>query len=1808
MGSKTGTFAAVERQQADQVLASGFAPLMVNEFVFGSFETVVSTVSVVEDAISQRTKYVASLLTYRSSFVKSSRMYTASDLNFTIEERWSMLKLDLELPVINEYKRSAIARKRLADVRRYRRACMRAYKARLVQYQSGSVEEDRIDKRERREMVQRAIAAQKKAKEVSNVWKAKTKLDRKNEIRLRREQKWFSDVPSERIEYQMFSAISRVAQGARKLERVIDSLDAAVGDQRITEIVDDVASSAGNVRNITDYTSQVIDWLKSAVDSIKKHFHQWFIIPVTGLFAWLISKYTGLVSFFRSAIVSYLEKIVPKSVVAYIFEPKVEHQSFVSMDFISTAIKVAVKVLISPLGLVLPRNWMTWLERETIGQRDANLDSVLMYCMRAINTLSYRIQSWMGCKECFDIFTDKTRVVAKWIAASDKAVDALEQDKTVENWFALDSLRTAGLDLRLEWIDAPQTASMIERQVGKIRATLNQLSGLVKASENIRKEPVFVMIQGIPGIGKTAMTQWFVSECLVRSGIVNKPVDDSDFAFQDFVRNVETNIWSKGTSEFFEGYAGQKVFIIDDFGQTKVQKTDKETIYSQIIAAMNIFAYPLNMATLEQKGKVYFGSELLFGSTNLSSMKAQVDTVLNESGAFFRRITFGYKLVLVNRDVMMPGSKKLNPICLDRYMANNDGAFPYDWYSAVPHNFDTGVACGDPISLSDLVELVVEKLEMNHKIHQSKQGHYHKFLRKIAYQAGSVEFAPGAPFEEQEPDFWRNPFEVEMNDLNQMFSHESPRAGPPDPILERCYRYEADAYAPPDVTIDQNVIPESGYINSRARQLWAEHDKLRTQGTKEDLEDFINSTGVRIEDLTTVLPDWWGPLFGKLCPFWMKPSQVEGGKGCSWHPALDDLEIPLHGQDKIEVTEKATIDLMAWQISLAFVSVAMFVMWFSCVLWQWLKPLMTFVVEVIIPTISNACMRIWNWLRGLFRPERHVRHEMRIVGDEVSSDGAVDKIMRNVVRLAVRKPGEENKLDAIGSILAISGSVFAVPTHYLGQLKQLVTQGYSNISMYYVGNKRDAFCKFSECTIEEFLNFDVWNPADKEVCFMNIPRSMIPARGDIRHFFCDRDHNVMINSGRIMDLHKAKIVSTAGGFSFRYHTLSAVGTYRPKMEWTMVDNKKVQQTAIVEAPISTIAGDCGSPLMFSSGTIKDGKYLVGIHVAGTFRDTIVEYGKHQAYTAVITRDMVDLAFVKLTESVVFEAEGLIVRTMGNVGDNINTSFQCPLPENSMVSVGLMETPLRVNTNTSINKEDPPWRDMFGPCPKKPAWLRNFVNDGVLIEPWRNAVSKYDTIVPIVEGDWIEPCMSVAVSQFSRLTVSKPRFVLSFEQAVLGIPARSFGGLNRGSSPGYPLCRMRDADNKIVSNKRWLFATDTTIDYTNELTDWLVNEVDDIVSAATRGERLAHFYTDFLKDELRPNDKVKAGKTRLVSGCPLPYCIAVRMYFGAFIASFYESRILSGMAPGVKNIKEWGDMVKFLEEVSEGKEPVGFDGDFSAFDASELPVVLWRIFDYIDDWYKSVDHDEKGSRVRRVLFYDLVESLHISSDGCLNGQVVQWCKSLPSGHPLTTIVNSFYSLFCLVVGFDFATDGTKTGKFWNLCRPQTYGDDNLIVLHESVQGIFNQDVMAMAMEKRLYLTYTDASKSAELLANKKLSDMTFLKRGFRKVKFRGNVLVLCPLDIQSIIFRNYHFKSEAQRRVDRCEKAEMMLQELSMHEKDVWDKYARRIYEVLAEENFSVNGFKYPKVSFSQSFYLLEVFESSRFIEPWDNCDVADTGL
>ena len=139
------------------------------------------------------------------------------------------------------------------------------------------------------------------------------------------------------------------------------------------------------------------------------------------------------------------------------------------------------------------------------------------------------------------------------------------------------------------------------------------------------------------------------------------------------------------------------------------------------------------------------------------------------------------------------------------------------------------------------------------------------------------------------------------------------------------------------------------------------------------------------------------------------------------------------------------------------------------------------------------------------------------------------------------------------------------------------------------------------------------------------------------------------------------------------------------------------------------------------------------------------------------------------------------------------------------------------------------------------------------------------------------------------------------------------------------------------------------------------------------------------------------------------------------------------------------------------------GDFSDYDGTLHPKILWKVYEIIESFYANDDSFQEGDdKVRKELWHNIVCSTHI------NGNILYNLNhSQPSGNPATAILNSMYnSIACRYTFYKRCSY-----NFNEEVVMIAYGDDNVLSISDTVKGKFNQETMSEDFAE-IGMTYTD----------------------------------------------------------------------------------------------------------------------------------------
>lgn len=359
--------------------------------------------------------------------------------------------------------------------------------------------------------------------------------------------------------------------------------------------------------------------------------------------------------------------------------------------------------------------------------------------------------------------------------------------------------------------------------------------------------------------------------------------------------------------------------------------------------------------------------------------------------------------------------------------------------------------------------------------------------------------------------------------------------------------------------------------------------------------------------------------------------------------------------------------------------------------------------------------------------------------------------------------------------------------------------------------------------------------------------------------------------------------------------------------------------------------------------------------------------------------------------------------------------------------------------------------------------------------------------------------------------------LSLAEAVVGIQnLEHYDGIELSTSEGYPLVASRPS---TAHDKRWLFKINVSGSY--PCLDEIHPKLQDILQEkqTQREQNIVPFtvFTDCLKDIKLPKEKcLIPGKTRIFSISPVDFTIQCRQYFLDFAVAYQESRFNVDHAIGIDcNSLQWTQLASCLLSISNNIVVA----DYKKFGPTLMATCVWYAFEIMIQWYEAHgDTSPMNRQIREIMRYETQFSLHLM----LNLIYQVHCGS-PSGHPLTTIINSLVNNMYIMYSFLYL--GFLTSEFDKYVKLVTYGDDLIMAVKDEILDKFNCKTISQVLE--IYgIVLTDASKNQDVVMSRSLLDpaVTFLKRTFIPHPTRYGVYLAC-LDKRAVLeICNWTFKS------------------------------------------------------------------------------------
>ncbi|WP_334168694.1 hypothetical protein, partial [Phocaeicola paurosaccharolyticus] len=652
---------------------------------------------------------------------------------------------------------------------------------------------------------------------------------------------------------------------------------------------------------------------------------------------------------------------------------------------------------------------------------------------------------------------------------------------------------------------------------------------------------------------------------------------------------------------------------------------------------------------------------------------------------------------------------------------------------------------------------------------------------------------------------------------------------------------------------------------------------------------------------------------------------------------------------------------------------------------------------------------------------------------DVQCQDIIKKVLKSNAYELRFKRSDEMPYSRSGQGLFITNNFMLVPHHFIDFYLEVLEEGDHGALIELVPSYNES-CKISTVTmlLRDFLGVTIENgelssPANAnqtptllntDLAIIEVPR--VAPKANILKYFADQTY---------VESLKSRLTVWLGQNTKSVELTQAAGRKRCEV---VVDSKNYESFSLpttIEYNIATKVGDCGAILGVADVSNPTRK-ICGMHVAGNSSFGI-------GYSAIITHeDLVEF----------FEHIKRPEELKSDLG--VNTSeIQCDDGKllNSLRVVEADAPPVTYPFKTKIIKS--PAYNKLLPSTMEPAKVTLPNEEISESNPWFNSYQTYN--MNPVYGD-SQKIKKAAHQYKDMLFANSPIHVepkiYTYQEAIVGIPGTEYGSLNRGTSPGYPDI----LDPRIKTQKRkYYFGDSEEYDLTTKESEELKRDVESIINNAKQNIRDQHVYVDYLKDEIRDTAKVEACKTRLFSASPLRLLIAYRMYFGAYQQWFQINRIDNQSTIGLNVYSnEWHILAtRLLSKAPVGSKNIGA-GDYKGFDGSENPSIHWEILNIINSFY---DDGRENARIRKVLWYELVNSLHY-----FNGRIIEWISSLPSGHPMTAIVNNMYNgiafRFCW---YNIFENTPYEDKFEDKVYLATMGDDNVFSVSLDAMDKFNK---------------------------------------------------------------------------------------------------------------------------------------------------------
>lgn len=1265
------------------------------------------------------------------------------------------------------------------------------------------------------------------------------------------------------------------------------------------------------------------------------------------------------------------------------------------------------------------------------------------------------------------------------------------------NYILLCDTLSRGADLQMK---VPRGDTAVHTAIQNAVLSLTKMRDHMRSANfqfsKYRQEPVCKVLRGGPGTFKTnAMDHLTNAVCALT-------LDAEDLAL--FKESRSTYVYNRlAETEFWDGFEPMThVAIFDDYMQVKDCVGNVTSDSSDIIHTINAAPMLTHQASVEKKGNLYFNAKFVFCTTN--AIRLQIESLISPE-AVSRRLGMCYTVVpkqmycteeSMTNDLMR---RKVDITKLPVGVSDISSIHP-DCLEFHEFSYETETYTGIVINFADLVKITVQEY----------------YLKKKRFEQQIEEL--NDTFDDNVKERGRTNFQARLSIAPRVMKKINPeqKLGK---SLEHMYDDDVSKNVSALKVYVSDCLDEDNNIpNSQLSRLLSNFGRITGWNFLEDyikLYSIINAFGTEfMDDMVSHNGDKYYQAVKHLTIEYAPPIRHE-----EYAPYFDTLKTKVEG----------VFDAFkSVSLSVSQSYVRSFLDWYSDNKILVLGGLALFTAAIVPAFNKSKDMNYQNYsLRNqnnakLVKSVKEVRSSLahQMGGSDRSGVERVDKFIKKNVYSITHVGTKEYANDSeMGYITFLKGKLAIMPRHFLSKAVLKYEQGDMFLEDEFeckriVGEHVHVF-RFD---LKYFITNTIETPyfENSDLVLMLMPR-YVDDHTDITSLLPTEK---MVMSKDQVD---SRLVVPANG-----KTQECLGVAR------RIANHKVKDAGIGCTVLErawvyradTDVGDCGSWFTVLDSK-QQGAKLYGFHVAGSKEN----YVGISSCLTIERFNEAEILFPKQVEDVLLNAD---FKSQG--GD-----FFCSGKFNSL---GLIDKPISAPGKSSIRKTK--LYEAWGKANLMPAKLMPFYNrEGEYIDPYYKALTKVGPRYAYLTPQLLDDIMTSHFDFLNRVSKkSVEKRILTFEESIEGIPGTSFNSIHRGKSAGYPYMQNIPSGGHFKGKTYWfgiegdfLFDSSQALEFQAECEETLVQ--------MAKGVRMPIYYTDNMKDETRPKEKALLGKTRLFNGSCMKNLSLVRRYFGSWVMWMVDNRIFNFSAVGVNPYSmEWDTIGRLMNAMG---STIGA-GDYENFDGSQLSQILWSILDMINKWY---DDGPENSLIRTMLWMDVVNSTHVRGN-C----IYRWSGSLPSGHPLTTLINVVYNAFAFRYCW-FRINNNDMTSLWNFDRfvfLMVLGDDNQFSVDEIYCDVFNEKTIPPYMLE-FGLVYTPESKGEAIVSLRDLTQVEFLKRKYR---WDDNLRrYVAPLQLNVILETPYWRQKHCGDDIV-MDNVEFSLRELTLHGKEVFDEWYPKI--------------------------------------------------